>query len=1101
MPRAVIVTALGLELEAVLQHLTDRKEVEGPEGSQYVEGRLETDGSNWDVLVVETGAGNQHAAAETERAIGFYGPEVALFVGIAGGVKDVERGDVVFATKTYNVHAGKADDELQPRPTAAEPSYRLFQLARKIARNGSWLKRVQATSDGPDRKVVFGPIAAGEQVVVSEGAEISNVIREHYGDTVAVDMESAGFSRAAHMNSSVSFAVIRGISDLRDDKSPSDDELSQPTAASHAAAFAVELLSEIRVDDSTSNLVASNLPATPPAFVGRDEELGRLSEIAKSSHDGPSVVAITGLGGIGKTRLAMAFANQARESFPVTWVVSGADELSLIQGFASLAVELGLPEAEELELELAAQAALNWLSDSEGWLVVIDDLAERAALSSMRPQTGNGVVVVTSRNAAWKAASDEQLELGVLSRQDSIELLKLRTGEQSEEAADALAEALGDLPLALSQAGGYIEATGTDCAGYLERFRDTAMTLLGKAMPDDYKETVATTWKLALEALSEDSGVVAIIGTAAFCSHEVIPRDLFDSSSIDGSPFDVEDPQLALDEAISRLLAFSLVTASDGRSVEMHRLVQTVIRERMAEDFKENVVRVAEVILEKLFPPDPELSASWDLSDALVPHAFALAGYAEAMEIADGHTATMLYPVARYLAVRYDLEQAEKLLRTAYRLAEEANGRSVATARAASELGGVLAKQARFDEAQSAMEEALATLTDLAPENTEDLRSLRTNLGSLYRRQGRVDEAVELLTKTVAEIEAELGPKECRLVAPLVNLANALDDSDRVSESIAVFERALELSEECFGDDSPKTAIVLSNLGARLRGAGRASEDLEMQKRAVKILEDEYGDDFPDLAPILVNLAKAQMSVDELEDARETLQRSYALESAAVGVGHPDLASTLINLANVKAHTGDADGALADLRHASSLFEDAQSFSSRDAIQAMMQEANLLVDLAGDLELADGVARHALEIAQEEFGNEHSVTASAKQTLGKVCRARAHKFDSAKIATESAQLQSEAVEINVAVYGEESSEVADTLSNLGNILGDLGMFDEALEKLTRAEAIAAKVYGTDNIEYASILLNLGLTHIQVGNETKGNDLAGRALEISPSLAE
>jgi nucleoside phosphorylase len=234
--RAVALTALSVEYNAVRCCLLDI-EPRCHLGSQYEVGRVNQAGKDWDVLVAEIGPGNSTAAAEAERAIHYFKPDLALFIGVAGGVKDVALGDVVAADDVYGYHAGKAAKNFMPRPSVGLSSYDAVQAARVVSR--SWN---QEHRNGRQSSSRIGKIAAGEQVVSSRTSETFKFLRKQYGDAIAVEMEGRGFLAATRMNSSVQSLVIRGISDLINGKAAADKGGSQERAAQNAADFAMRVL-------------------------------------------------------------------------------------------------------------------------------------------------------------------------------------------------------------------------------------------------------------------------------------------------------------------------------------------------------------------------------------------------------------------------------------------------------------------------------------------------------------------------------------------------------------------------------------------------------------------------------------------------------------------------------------------------------------------------------------------------------------------------------------------------------------------------------------------------------------------------------------------
>jgi len=266
MPRAVILTALPVEYLAVRKHLTELEEKENSQGTIYEQGKYVAKRQEWEVRIAEVGTGNTVAAIETVRAIADFQPDILLFVGIAGGIKDVAIGDVVVATEVYDYESGKVQEQFFPRPKAGKSAYALVQRAKSEARKGEWLQRLDSTPV-PQPRVFVVPIVTGEKVIASRTSDIFQFMRESYNDAIALDMEGFGFLSAAFAYPDMQAVVIRGISDLiegKNDDSVEPENIRQLKASQHASAFAFEVLSKLKI----ISLPQSTVPrVTQEAFV------------------------------------------------------------------------------------------------------------------------------------------------------------------------------------------------------------------------------------------------------------------------------------------------------------------------------------------------------------------------------------------------------------------------------------------------------------------------------------------------------------------------------------------------------------------------------------------------------------------------------------------------------------------------------------------------------------------------------------------------------------------------------------------------------------------------------------------------------------------
>ncbi len=254
---AVILTALKEEHKAVEAHLkpigqsTRLSEEIHPNGTIYTQGQFKAHNCTWNVAIAQIDMGNASAGIEAVRAMMQFNPRVILFVGVAGGIKDVKVGDVVAASIVYGYECGKlVNDRTLPRPKLGEADYDLKQRAQAEARKEDWREQIRsdAMSSETTPTVYVKPIAAGEKVIASRKAEVYEYLREYYDEAIAVEMEGFGFLKATQQDKNVSAMVIRGISDLIDgknDNSVEPEQIRQEKAARHASAFAFTLLAKL----------------------------------------------------------------------------------------------------------------------------------------------------------------------------------------------------------------------------------------------------------------------------------------------------------------------------------------------------------------------------------------------------------------------------------------------------------------------------------------------------------------------------------------------------------------------------------------------------------------------------------------------------------------------------------------------------------------------------------------------------------------------------------------------------------------------------------------------------------------------------------------
>ena len=367
------------------------------------------------------------------------------------------------------------------------------------------------------------------------------------------------------------------------------------------------------------------LAPRPVFLAGREELLAGLeTRLAGDGGAGPRVVALCGLGGAGKTSVALEYAHRQLAGVGVCWQVPAEDPAVLAAGFAELAAQLGAAEGGD------PVAAVHGLlaAGPVPWLLVFDNAPDRAAVAAFVPPACPGRVLITSRNQIWPPG--QALEVPVLDAEVAAGFLVSRTGDPDVRAALELAGVLGGLPLALEQAAAYMQAAGRSIAEYLGLFRARQAELLDKGDPGGYDKRVSTTWAVAFAALGQAGPAAGLLRLVACCAAEDIPLGVLLRPGLAVEDFDVVvgpllvpllDDDLARDEAVAGLRRFSLISSPRGGLVSVHRLVQAITIAQLPAEEADSWRRAAAVVIGAALPGDPQDPGCWPVFAALLPHA------------------------------------------------------------------------------------------------------------------------------------------------------------------------------------------------------------------------------------------------------------------------------------------------------------------------------------------------------------------------------------------------------------------------------------------------------------------------------------------------
>jgi Tfp pilus assembly protein PilF len=643
---------------------------------------------------------------------------------------------------------------------------------------------------------------------------------------------------------------------------------------------------------------------------GRDNDLHLLQQevgpISRSATAASTAVALIGLGGVGKTRLAIEHAWRSAALHSAVLFGSASSPEALNRSLAGLAAVLDLPEKAANEEAIQRQAVLGWLCSHPGWLLILDGIDGKEAaqaVESLLPQTSGGQLLVTTRLSKWSSAV-RRLPLEVLSLEAAAEFLLERTaGSRKQEAGDPLAardlaQQLDGLALALEQAGAYIDERCISFSSYRREWQQRRDQLLSWFDPQlmQYPQSVATTWLTSFQQLSADAQT--LLRRLAWLATEPIPESLLEVAIAAGDGVDAE-PIEAIDGLVE-LDRYSLLSRSNqSNSFLLHRLVQEVTRLRQDSGQVPHELAAALAWINAAFVGDPQDVRSWPVLEPLEPHAKTVTSFAAGAGIA-GATARLSSILGMVLFAKAAYSEAEPLMRRALQIDETSYCLDHPdVARDLNNLAGLLLDTNRRSEAEPLMHRALLIdETSYGQDHPSVARDLN-NLAQLLEASNRVGEAERLVRRALHIYEASYGLDHPKVATSLNNLAGLLLATNRLAEAEPLMRRALQIDEASYGLDHPKVATRLNNLAALLQDTNRLEEAERMYRSALQIDEASFGQDHPVVAVDLNNLSTLLLETNRLGEAETLMRRALAIDEDSYGNDDPNVARDLNNLANV----------------------------------------------------------------------------------------------------------------------------------------------------------------------------------------------------------
>ncbi|WP_238697989.1 FxSxx-COOH system tetratricopeptide repeat protein, partial [Streptomyces sp. E5N91] len=633
-----------------------------------------------------------------------------------------------------------------------------------------------------------------------------------------------------------------------------------------------------------------------PHFTGREALISRIREGLLGGRQAV-VQALHGLGGIGKTQIALEYAHRFASQYDTVWWIDAAQADQILVRYTELAARLGIAKPEA-GAEHNARTLLEHLHTQDRWLIILDNADDPHDFEGLIP-TGPGHVLITSRNPGWNDRV-HSLNLGVFARSDSLAYLSARMPGITPDQAGGLADDLGDLPLALAQAVGVI-TSGMTLDRYRHLLTEKTAKLMANGGPPGYPAPLAAAVDIATNRLAGDHPDAAdLLRLGAFLGPEPIPtawleavRDRLSTIAVD--PDDIMWPQTALQP----LARYGLARV-DHETFQIHRLTQAILRDRSGQADTVRSEDDVATILTTVAPGDPDTPAAWPRWAAYTTHLAARKDTATSRP----ELRQALVRAARYLIKSGQERTARDLISALHESWTGVLGEDHPhTLDSAHYLGHVISYFGQYGEARRLHEDTLErrrrTLGEDHPHTLDSAHSLAAGLHDL----GHYGEARRMVEDTLERRRRILGEEHPDTLDSAHSLAGALHDLGQYVQARRMHEDTLERRRRTLGEDHPDTLDSAHSLASSLHNLGQYAD-------AQRMIEDTFvrrrrilGEDHPDTLVSAHDRAASLHALGQYAEARRMVEDALERRRRTLGDDHPhtlssthDLAASLHNL-------------------------------------------------------------------------------------------------------------------------------------------------------------------------------------------------------------
>ncbi|WP_017591222.1 FxSxx-COOH system tetratricopeptide repeat protein [Nocardiopsis potens] len=642
--------------------------------------------------------------------------------------------------------------------------------------------------------------------------------------------------------------------------------------------------------------VWGRIPQRNPAFVGRQELLDELSRrlTAGDTHILPQ--ALRGMGGVGKTQLALEYAWRSQDRYELVWWIPADTPTQVQQALIDLAPRLGIDaDRDPASISRTVLETLRSGHPYRDWLLVYDNAAAPEDIRPLLPSGGPGQVLITSRAADWRNAGGHLLEVDVFRREESVELLAKR-GPESLTATDAdlIADKLGDLPLAVEQTAVWLYETMMDPADWLEVFDEKQAELLSGVAPSpDYPWTVGATMNMALDRLLQtDPAALRLLQVCAFLAPQPVPRRLFNNARNVEGPAELRevlsDPAVRLGRVLRAIDRYALARMDHRTSTfQLHKLVQETLKLPLDDERRAEYRHCAHQLLANFDPGDPDSVADWPRYAELLPHIWET----EQWDCESPWCRQLVLNEISFLHTWGRVKAARTLAETTVNhWTRHLGAEHPQTLRARARYAALLSTLGDFEEAHSLTLHVVDTLTRLRGAADEETLEVRQDLVLQLRNLGRFHEALEVSGEVLEAQERVLGRDDPLTLQTAHIHAVGLRLMGRLEEAMAIDGYNLQRRTEILGPENPRTLSSGYALAVGLMERAEFGKGLDLIEDCRTTAERVYPEDNQFRLGLLLLQATLLRRMGRVQEALALSEETYAIY---LGKGAPEAFTTL----------------------------------------------------------------------------------------------------------------------------------------------------------------------------------------------------------------